>query len=276
MNSTTSLDSPHLVALDANHPGFRDRHYRVRRDLIAQLADEHTPGSSPATIAYTDAEREVWRTVWKQLRPAHEQHACGAILACQDAMALWLRELPQLAEIDAEVHSATGFRLSPVAGLVQPDEFLSQLGRSVFLCTQYVRHPARPHYTPEPDVLHELIGHAASLTDPTIARINRAFGEAMLRGNGNREALRRLERVYWFTLEYGVVREHGEPRAFGAGLLSSVAEIRGFAQRAELLPWDLEVMARTDYDPTDVQPRLFEALSFEGMCSDLLQWLDRR
>ena len=90
----------------------------------------------------------------------------------------------------------------PVEGLVAPRRFFSLLRDGVFNATQYVRHPSRPFYTPEPDVIHELVGHAATLAHPRLAAINRKFGEAA--AIGDRRLLTRIERVYWFTLEFGV------------------------------------------------------------------------
>jgi phenylalanine-4-hydroxylase len=153
--------------------------------------------------------------------------------------------------------------------------FLSQLGRDVFLSTQYMRHHSVPLYTPEPDVVHELIGHAATFADPTFVALNRAFGEAALRAQDNSDMIERIGRLYWYTLEFGVVREAGGLRVYGAGLLSSFGELGRFEREEELHQWSVDEIADTPYDPTMYQQKLFIAPSFDGMANDVLHWLGR-
>ena len=160
----------------------------------------------------------------------------------------------------------------PVAGLISARGFLSTLGRGVFLSTQYIRHHSMPLYTPEPDIVHELVGHATSFFQPDIVRLSRLFGEAALRADA--ATLEKLERVYWYTLEFGVAQEDDEVKAYGAGLLSSFGELGSFHRRARLEPFDLEKVARTPYDPTDYQKVLFVAPSFQEMARRVGGWLE--
>ena len=175
--------------------------------------------------------------------------------------------------VSKKVEAISGFRLEPVAGLVEPRVFLESLANGVFLCTQYIRHHSTPLYTPEPDVAHEIIGHAVTLASTRFAEINRLFGEAVKRTNNSAD-LDRLARVYWFTIEFGVLRENGEVKAYGTGLLSSAGELEEM-HKAELRPLDLETASSHDYDPTHYQAILFCAESFEEMYKDLLEFLRR-
>jgi phenylalanine-4-hydroxylase len=127
-----------------------------------------------------------------------------------------------------------------------------------------------PFYTPEPDIVHEIIGHANMLGNPVFADLYEAAGRASLRATSD-EALERFSKVFWFTLEFGVAWEGGELRAYGAGLLSSYGEIEEF-RSAEIRPWDLDLMGRQDYDITRYQPILFAAESFDRMVDDLGAW----
>ena len=179
--------------------------------------------------------------------------------------------IPQLREVNQSVQAISGFRLEPVAGLVQPRVFLENLADGVFLCTQYIRHHSTPLYTPEPDVVHEIVGHGVTLASARLAELNRLFGKAIKR-TVSAEGLERLSRVYWFTIEFGVLREAGEVKAYGTGLLSSAGELEEM-QRAELREFDLEVASLCDYDPTHFQPVLFCADSFEGMYQALKAFL---
>ena len=260
-----------LVQLEADHPGFRDPEYRARRNAIAQIAMTYKPGSPIPTAPYSELEHGVWQTIWKALGPAHREHACAEYLLCLDRLAFDSDRIPQLGEVSQKVEAISGFRLEPVAGLVEPRVFLESLARGVFLSTQYIRHHSTPLYTPEPDVAHEIIGHAVTLASKRFAELNRLFGEAVSRTTDPGE-LDRLSRVYWFTIEFGVLREYGRIKAYGTGLLSSAGEL-GEMHKAELLPLDLEVAANYIYDPTHYQSILFCADSFEEMYEMLKEFL---
>ena len=273
LHAPDRLDAAGLVQLDPDHPGFRDPVYRMRRDAIARIAFEYRDGDPVPRVDYTGDEHQVWRAVWRELAPLHDRYACGTYLACSRQLKLDRERVPQLADVNLTLAAATGFRMRPVAGLVSDRNFLGHLGRGVFLATQYMRHPSRPLYTPEPDVVHELVGHAATFCDPLFARMNRAFGEAALRATPDR--LARIARVYWYTLEFGLVEEGGAVKAYGAGLLSSFGELGRFERNAQLRPLDLELVASTPYDPTDYQNVLYVAPPLERTAGLVSEWLKR-
>ena len=261
-----------LVKLDPDHPGFRDPVYRARRNQIARLALEYQPGEPPPVVDYTNSEHDVWRTVWEHLAPLHGTNAVAEWRKGAAELDLDQRFIPQLVEVNENLKASPGIEMLPVAGLISARGFLCSLGRGVFLSTQYIRHQSMPLYTPEPDVVHELVGHAASFFRPEIVRLTRLFGEAAL--HADEETLRQLERVYWYTLEFGVARESGDVKAYGAGLLSSFGELGRFASQAELKPFDLAEIARTNYDPTNYQKALFVAPSFSEMEKRVGGWLE--
>lgn len=259
-----------LVSLDQDHPGFRDADYRARRNAIARVAMDYRKGDPVPDVVYTEDEHDVWQQVWGHLAPMHDRYACRAYHLCSEALKLDRERIPQLSEVNPALERESGFRMMPVAGLVQPGVFLAHLGEGYFLSTQYMRHHTRPLYTPEPDIIHELVGHAVALANPGIAEINRRFGAALDRGAD----VARLSRVYWYTIEYGVVFEDGEPRAYGAGLLSSFGELGHFVANTPLLPFDLERIANTPFDPTQYQPHLFAAPSLDTALQGLRSYLD--
>ena len=155
----------------------------------------------------------------------------------------------------AGLQRLTGFSFHPAAGLVPLEEFYGSLADRVFHSTQYLRHPSAPLYTPEPDIVHEVIGHGNLLADPRIAEVKRLAGEAARRCT-SAEALQYVADVFWFTIEFGVMWEEGELRCYGAGLLSSFGEIDEF-RGAEIRPLDFHAMATLEYDITHYQPILF-------------------
>ncbi len=262
-----------IVQLDPDHPGFRDPEYLRRRHAIARIALDYEPGTHIPDAPYTPEEHELWRVINDALEQQHRRHACVDYLESAARLDLPRERIPQMRDVSERVQAVSGFRLEPVAGLVAPRVFLESLAGGVFLSTQYIRHYSAPLYTPEPDVAHEVLGHAVTLASERLASLNRLVG-ATVRRTHSTEALERLARVYWFTIEFGVVREAGEIKAFGAGLLSSAGEL-GAMQHAELRPFDLEAASLQEYDPTKYQPTLFCADSFEAMYGTLRDYLIR-
>ncbi len=261
-----------LVELDQDHPGFRDRAYRARRDAIARLALTHERGRPVPNVDYTAEEHEVWRTVWAHLDPLHARYACAAYREGAEALSLTRERIPQLSEVNATLSARTGFSMQPVAGLVTPRLFMEALDEGTFLATQYMRHHSRPLYTPEPDVVHEIVGHAPTLMEARFVRLNRAFGEATKRADDARTLA--LIRLYWYTLEFGVVEEQGRLAVFGAGLLSSYGELGRFEKEARLVPLDLGRVVDTPFDPTQYQETLFVAADFDRMLEEVEAFLD--
>jgi phenylalanine-4-hydroxylase len=252
-----------IVQLDPDHPGFRDREYRKRRNQIAQLALSYQSGQVIPDAPYTADEHKVWQAIWIALRPAQLRHACAEYLSAVDLLSFASDRIPQLREVNEKVRAISGFRLEPVAGLVQPRVFLENLADGIFLCTQYIRHYSTPLYTPEPDVVHEIVGHGVTLASPRLAELNRFYGQAVRRTKSD-DALEKLSRLYWFTIEFGVLREGGAVKAYGTGLLSSAGELDQM-HKADLRPLDLDDVTTCEYDPTRFQPVLFCAESFDAM-----------
>jgi phenylalanine-4-hydroxylase len=268
----TEADGTVSVELAGDHPGFTDLAYRARRDYLAGLAAAWQPGQPVPTPRYTDEEHEVWRAVSAALLDLHEQMACRAFLTGKEAVRLPADRVPQLAEVTDRLASVAGFRYHPVAGLAPLRDFYQSFAGGVFWSTQYLRHPSVPLYTPEPDVIHEVIGHANQLAAPGFAEMYRLVGAAVQRTR-TEAALRFLSHVFWYTMEFGVVREAGELRAFGAGILSSVGETVGF-RSADLRAVDFLAMGRAEYDITRFQPVLYVWSSPSQLEDELSRFLE--
>jgi len=248
------------VQLGSGHPGACDPAYRARRNAIATLALQWRPGTPAPHVAYDQIEHQVWRDVARELAPLHERHACREFLDGKARLGLPADRIPQLAEVTALLEPLTGFRYVPAAGLVPLRAFYESLAERRFYSTQYVRHHSVPLYTPEPDVIHEVVGHANCLASERYAALYRAAGAAARRVR-SAAALEFVSRVFWFSMEFGVLYEGGGLKVYGAGILSSYGELGDYGAM-QVRPLDLAAMGRADYDITAYQPVLYAARSF--------------
>ncbi len=254
---TTGDGGEVTVHLHDGHPGADDPYYRRRRNEIAASALAWQPGEPAPVIDYDETEEEIWRTVCRELAPLHERLAVSEFRAALSQVALPVNRIPGLDDVSGRLGSVGGWRYVPAAGLVDLRTFYGSLADRTFHSTQYVRHPALPLYTPEPDIIHEVFGHGHLLATPTFGELHRRAGVAARRLHGD-ESLRFLSRVFWFTLEFGVVVEDGELRAYGAGILSSYGELGEF-RSMQLRALDLHAMGTAEYDITRYQPVLYRA-----------------
>src|SRR4051812_14350569 len=258
---STGDDGEVTVHLAHDHPGANDPVYRRRRGEIAAAALAWRPGEPAPRIGYTAAEQNVWRTVCREIAPKHRRHAVAEYREALARVDLPTDRVPGLDEVSARIEPISGWRYVPAAGLVPLREFYGSLEQRVFPPTQSVRPPAVPLYTPEPDITHEVLGHGPLLPTPTFGELHRLAGVATNRLLDD-DNLRFLSKVFWFTLEFGVVVEDGDLRAYGAGILSSYGEIDEF-RGMEHRPLDLVEMGTADYDITAYQPVLYRAESVD-------------
>jgi phenylalanine-4-hydroxylase len=260
---TTDEHGEVTVHLAHDHPGANDPVYRARRSEIAAAALRWQPGEPAPEISYTEDEENVWRTVSRELERKHERYAIGEYREAKARVGLPVNRIPSLEEVSELLEPISCWRYLPAAGLVPLAKFYRSLGDRRFYSTQYVRHPAVPLYTPEPDIVHEVIGHGHLLAAPTFGELHRLAGEAARRLE-DEENLKFLSKVFWFSLEFGTVIEDGELRAYGAGILSSYGEIEEF-RGMDHRPLDLIEMGTADYDITAYQPVLYRAESIEEL-----------
>ena len=225
---TTADDGEVTVHLSDDHPGFNDAVYRERRNAIAAAALAWEPRrSDPADRLHRGGAGGLADRLPRARAQARRATPAGRSARRSRRWRCRPTGSPSSTRSTAGLEPLTGFRYVPAAGIVPLDEFYGSLADRCFHSTQYVRHHEAPLYTPEPDLIHEVIGHGHLLADPEFAELNRLAGAAARRME-SAEGLQMVADVFWFTIEFGVVHEDGELRAYGAGILSSYGEIEEF------------------------------------------------
>eukprot|EP00210_Caulerpa_lentillifera_P006941 g6636.t1 len=192
--------------------------------MIADLAKEHEIGTPIPYIEYTLDEKATWREAFLRLRELHPLYACKEYNNCFAKLKLDENEVPQLEDLSQFLKDETGWQIRPAAGLMHPRAFLNGFAFKTFHSTQYFRHHSHPMYSPEPDLIHEILGHVVLLADPDYCRLVQLIGMASL--GASDEELWHLTKAYFYSIEFGVVYEEGEIKAFGAGILSSYGELQ--------------------------------------------------
>jgi len=261
--------------LDSDHPGFTDQVYRARRKEFADIAFHYKHGTPIPTVEYTKVEKDTWATVYNRLTKLYKTKACyehnHVFPLLVENCGYGPDNIPQLQVISEFLKSVTGFQLRPVAGLLSSRDFLAGLAFRVFHSTQYIRHHSQPNYTPEPDVCHELLGHVPLFADPAFAQFSQEIGLASLGASDH--YIERLATCYWFTVEFGMCRQDGELKAYGAGLLSSFGELEWcLSGQPELRAFDPVKTGEQKYPITEHQPIYYVTDSFEDAKQKMIDY----
>ncbi|CEM38549.1 unnamed protein product [Vitrella brassicaformis CCMP3155] len=276
--SKSTLDAG--TDLDSDHPGFSDPEYRKRREQIVEQAAQYRSGQAIPRIDYSESEVGTWACVYDKLKTLFPDMACNefndALRELEAASIYSSSAIPQLQDVSDYLQRRTGFTLRPVTGLLSGRDFLNALAFRVFFSTQYIRHHSQPLYTPEPDVCHELMGHAPMLLNKDFADFSQIIGLASL--GATDEDIRRLATCYWFSVEFGVLYQDGGIKAYGAGLLSSFGELQHATSptntKVEIRAWDPWVACRQEYPITTYQPIYFAATSLAEAKEKMLSFCE--
>uniref|UniRef100_A0A914Z4N5 phenylalanine 4-monooxygenase n=1 Tax=Panagrolaimus superbus TaxID=310955 RepID=A0A914Z4N5_9BILA len=232
-------------------------------------------GEQIPRVEYSEEEVQTWQTIYKELVDLYPTHACAEFNyifpLLQQNCGYSPNNIPQLQDVSEFLKDCTGFTLRPVAGLLSSRDFLAGLAFRVFHSTQYIRHHSKPMYTPEPDICHELLGHAPLFADPEFAQFSQEIGLASL--GASDDMIEQLATLYWFTVEYGICLENGSKKAYGAGLLSSFGELQYcLTDEPGHDLFDPSVTCITKYPITSFQPKYFIAESFADAKNKLMTW----
>ncbi len=270
----TSMVAPIDVAefeLEADHPGLGDDGYSARRKFLFDITRQHRLAKQPPPlIEYTEEETRIWRDVSPRLDELHVKHASEIYLKAKRELAITEGEIPQLRTLSERVSRATNMHLVPAEGALPYRTFYESIADRGFPVTQFLRHGSHPEFTPEPDMIHDCLGHVPPLMNRDYAELLTLIGKAAAT-TPNGEHVLLLKRFSWFSIEFGLIEERGEVKVFGAGILSSFGEIPHslFSPNARRRPFVTEDVIGQDYDPSHMQVEFFIAPSFAFLRSEL-------
>jgi phenylalanine-4-hydroxylase len=217
---------------------------------------------------YSAADHATWATLYARQRGVLAGRASAQFLQAQDAMGMNPRAIPRFRDLNAVLGRATGWELVGVEGLLPELDFFDHLANRRFPVTWWIRRPDQIDYIEEPDLFHDLFGHVPLLMNPVFADYMQAYGRGGVKAHGiGPEALQNLTRLYWYTVEFGLIREAGALRIYGAGIVSSSGESVYALDSAapNRIGFDLERIMRTRYRIDSYQKTYFVIDSFEQL-----------
>jgi len=221
---------------------------------------------------FTAEEHGVWDLLFARQQRQLAGRAIGAFERGLEVLRLSHPGIPDFEELNERLFGRTGWTVVSVPGLIPDDVFFEHLSRRRFPAGNFIRSRHQLDYLEEPDVFHDVFGHVPLLADPAAADFMQALGQRGLESIGH-QALHRLSRLYWYTVEFGLAREQGQLRIYGAGIVSSFGETHFSLESAEpkRRPFDLERVLRTRYRTDHFQQAYFIIHSFDALLADLLK-----
>ena len=236
----------------------------LRGDYVGMAPDWTGPQHADL---YSDEDQAVWRMLVERQTALARRHACDEFLNGLDSLGI-SAAIPDFEAINARLLPLTGWRLVGVPGLIPDAAFYDHLANRRFPVTVWIRSRAELDYLVEPDLFHDFFGHVPLLTDPVFADFMQAYGRRAIEAGS--ENMDRLARLYWFTVEFGLIRTAKGIKAYGAGILSSAAEVKHAIedQGVERLPFDATLAMQRPYEIDKLQPAYF-------VLDDFRQLLDR-
>jgi len=255
----------------------QDEQEDVDPRTIPQKLDGEPPiGDEIAYPDYPEEDHETWRILVERQMDQLPGRACQAYMDGQEALQIEADRIPGLANLSRRLDDQTGWTVANVPGLIHEKDFFTLLSERKFPSTNYVRGRDELDYTPAPDCFHDMFGHMPMLMQPDFADFYQLFGQAALNAEGADRP--RLERFHWFTVEFGLIREQGEKRIFGAGIVSSNEEVtHALSDEVTLHPFDPEhIVGKDDYEVYNLQDELFVLDSFEQLVEGFRSWTTRR
>jgi phenylalanine-4-hydroxylase len=218
--------------------------------------------------AYTLEQHAVWAELVRRRMPQLNQHACAEYLDGFHQIGLREDTIPNLAEVNKRLGPRTGWNATPVSGFLPPDAFFEMLAARQFPTTTWLRSRDSLEYTPEPDIFHDVFGHVPMHAHPVFADFLQEYGRVCARLT-DKDKLERMGRLFWFTVEFGIIRENGAIKLYGSGLISShgessyVIESVKSGHGPEIRDFNLDQVLNQEFLVSEMQKVLYAVESFD-------------
>ena len=239
---------------------------------LEQLRGDYAGMASDWTVqqraeSYSDEEQAVWRLLVERQSALARRYACREFMEGLETLGIG-DTIPDFAAVNARLEALTGWQLVGVPGLIPDAAFYDHLAHRRFPVTVWIRKREEIDDLVEPDLFHDFFGHVPLLTDPGFADFMQAYGRRAI--DAGPENIDRLARLYWFTVEFGLIRTPKGLKAYGAGILSSAAEMKHAieGEAVQRLPFDAAMAMQRPYEIDKLQPTYF-------VLDDFRQLLDR-
>jgi phenylalanine-4-hydroxylase len=213
--------------------------------------------------AYTREQHEIWTELCARRMTQLHDHACAEYLDGMQAINLQLNQMPDFRRINKLLTPRTGWQLTAVSGFMPGEAFFEMLAARQFPTTTWIRNRDSLEYTPEPDIFHDVFGHVPMHAHPVFADFLQQYGELCARLT-NKETLERIGRLFWYTVEFGVIRQQGKIKLYGSGLISSNGESTHVIDgKTEIRDFDLDTVLNTTVKVDEFNPILYAIESFD-------------
>ncbi len=225
-------------------------------------------------MEFTEDQHKIWRTLHDRMLPRIQQHACREYLDGFQRLQIPRETIPSLEQLNARITPATGWRtVRTNVRYSTAEAWYEQFARKQFLITDYMRDWPELDFTPEPDMFHDIFGHLPFMTLPAYAELEELFAPAFLRGDEQQRE--NVKRLAWYSTEFGLLREDGRLKLFGAGLISSAAETdKVMSGGTPLEPFTVDNIIKHEKSVWEFNSILFVADSMAAMKDELRRYFD--
>ena len=222
---------------------------------------------------YSEAEHGTWRTLFRRMEKILPGRACDEFISGLKALKLNDARIPNLERVSDDLEKMTGWRVVAVPSLVPDDIFFDHLANKRFPAGRFIRRQDQLDYIEEPDIFHDFFGHVPMLAHPVFGDYMQAYGQGGQRALNEFGMLKQLARLYWYTVEFGLINNPGGMRIYGSGIVSSSAESVYALENPSpnRIAFQLERVMRTDYRIDDFQESYFVIESFDQLFKDTYQ-----
>lgn len=245
------------------------------REHNVEITKGHNPDLDQVPVpSYSDEQHETWAIMFERQMKSLPGMASREFLRALKSMNLPKDRIPSLKQVSQVLENSTGWKVTRVGGLVPEQEFFECLSKKLFPCTDFIRERSELEYTPSPDMFHDIFGHLPLITNPSFANFYESFGRAALKAD--RSMIEKLQRIYWFTVEFGLIQNPDGTRIYGSGILSSVGEVpNSLGPQVRRHPFSYEVVEKQAYEIYHMQEDLFIIESFEWLLESFKSYVSK-